>query len=34
MMINLVDNGIKYTEKGEVRVRVGAQGSWVSHNRI
>lgn len=29
MMINLVDNGIKYTEKGEVRVRVGAQGSWV-----
>lgn len=29
MMINLVDNGIKYTEKGEVRVKVGTQGSWV-----
>ncbi|OJV66715.1 MAG: hypothetical protein BGO41_04635 [Clostridiales bacterium 38-18] len=29
MMINLVDNGIKYTEKGEIRVKLGTQGSWV-----
>lgn len=29
MLINLIDNGIKYTEKGEVKVDIHTQGSWV-----
>ncbi|GAB6108560.1 two-component system histidine kinase PnpS [Fusibacter bizertensis] len=29
MLINLIDNGIKYTEKGEVKVDIHTQGSWI-----
>jgi len=30
LFINLVDNGIKYTEKGSVKLIVSIKGSWVS----
>lgn len=30
MMINLVDNAIKYTEKGEVSIAVARNGNWIS----